>query len=239
MEITSCPEELCDWLGLDYTRALEGFDSEKDLWNWTVTFREGGAIEGAWKAATDPKRKFKKGKGGKSKDRSWLNFISWLREGEDSPYSKARLIPTPSVEGEQVCTDLAKDGQTTSTRDQEEQNDSEPAILNAASLASLAALVTETDKNLIDPENPTPLHHRVQAVLDRFGKTAEVKEVLKQRKEAAISLAERQKRRLGLASSTSTDSTVAVSTASMQTVMGSMGKLIEQVEKVVLEGEVV
>lgn len=225
VELTSSPVELCEWLGLDVERMERGFDNEKQLWQWATKVAPGGKIDKAWRIITNPKRKSREGKGKTRKAGAWSIFVVWLRTGEDSPYEYRRhkisesdtsgsnvvkaqkgvsAIDTPETRlGIKTTSDLPDltdthvvsvvavpaTAQTLNT----EVKTGEP--LSGSTARALTPAQRDAQRSLVDPDFPKLLDKTARETIDRFGKMREIEALLHERRQQAILLAEKQKKK--------------------------------------------
>lgn len=98
IELTSDPDDFCEWLGLDYARFLQGFETRKDLWLWVTTVKDGGKAQRVW---TGLVRRYKERPDNgiviervslqwKSRNPGWTDFLEWLKLSDESPYSRVQ-----------------------------------------------------------------------------------------------------------------------------------------------------
>lgn len=94
------PDKVCDWLGLDHARWLQGFKDEEELYLWMATGKDGSLIAMAHQKMGREKHDSKHcGSKKETKLPGWYLFIEWLRESDTSPWKappgvSATPIPT-------------------------------------------------------------------------------------------------------------------------------------------------
>lgn len=229
MEITSCPEELCDWLGVDYAKMERGLETEKDLWRWATEVREGGAIDAVWKIVADRGKRGDKGTPRrKGKDEGWVRFVQWLRTDKESPYNMESGDPARLTGSVNQVSDATTLNPPNSTSTADANSSREPVLEGGTVTLVPTPAQIKVNEDLLDAERPKPLHYKAQDVLERFGKMDELSELLNERKMAAVVMANRRRLKAETPSVLPSDAVKVLQTLSVERVIaGSLGELAE------------
>lgn len=212
VRLTSSAEELCEYLGLDYARWQEGFDTELDVWQWLTTVEEGGKLEGAYRRMVRPKAVRQAGH--KSKLGALDSFVAFLRttrhgDGWDWETGTRIKVKEPEKEGEggePVTPSITEEAstevvvtETAPTEDASTLTTSSPSESTPLSTSPPLTPVPElprTNVDSLDPERPLPLDIRATAALERWGKLEEYEALITERRVAALILWSQQQRRI-------------------------------------------